>query len=48
MGRHASSAPADPARGARSPRAPRFSRRVKLTAIGTGATLVVAGAGVGA
>lgn len=45
MGQHASSAPAEPGRGAR-PRAPRFSRRVKLTAIGTGATLVVAGAGV--
>ena len=47
MGQHASSAPADPARGRpRAPRTPRFSRRVKLTAIGAGATLAVAGAGV--
>ena len=43
MGVHAS--PASPA--PRQPgRAPRFSRRVKLTAIGAGATLAVAGGGV--
>src|ERR1700685_1205010 len=45
MGQHASSAPAEPSRGS-APRPPRLSRRVKLTAIGTGATLAVAGAGV--
>jgi hypothetical protein len=47
MGHHASPSPAQPpARSAHAARPPRFSRRVKLTAIGTGATLVVAGAGV--
>lgn len=44
MGSHSSLTPSDPSPGAA--RAPRFARRTKLTAIGVGATLAVAGAGV--
>ncbi|HEX4789425.1 MAG TPA: cellulose binding domain-containing protein [Actinospica sp.] len=44
MGAHASPAPQE--QNARRPRAPRFSRRAKLTAIGAGATLAVAGGGL--
>lgn len=44
MGSHSSLTPPNPSPG--PARAPRFRRRTKLTAIGVGATLAVAGAGI--
>jgi hypothetical protein len=46
MGAHASPAPQQHPTTAQPPRSPRFSRRARLTALGAGATLAVAGGGL--